>query len=65
MDRVRQAKEKLRQKMKAHAGKFAIGIGPEGTVEVRLYDAGIEDQFPSDVDGVPVRVVVTSIPKAY
>lgn len=62
-DPVREAKEKLRRKMKAHEGKFAVGIGPGGSVEVRLYDASIENEFPSEIDGVPVRVQITTFPK--
>jgi len=49
--------------MKAHEGEFSIGIGPGDSVEVRLYDESSENEFPSEIDGVPVCVQVMDVPK--
>jgi len=49
-----------------HSGVTGIGIGREGGGYVLFVDVTRDDiDLPEDVQGVPVRAVVTPMPRAY
>ena len=64
LERLREAKRKLRKLLGHRAGISGFGVG-DGCVRVYLSREGAREELPETIDDIPIEIVVTGEIKAY